>query len=65
MRELGWYADSWPELSMNVGTWMMFLSVGWIAGWVYGFTPTLYVIGAIGILLGVSGQLTWVKYRNA
>jgi len=55
MKSLGWYADGYRELAMNVGTWFMFMAVGWFV------LEKAAAVGffMVGSLLGVGGQILY------
>lgn len=58
MRRYGWYAETLPELAMNLGTWLLFLGLGMAFGAGPQSTSTRAVM-VIGVLLGVGGQILW------
>jgi len=58
MRRLGWYADSWPELAMNLGTWGMVLALGMAIGQTLD-GEAIGIVFIIAAVIGSGGQLVW------
>jgi predicted Zn-dependent protease len=63
MRRYGWYADSWAELAMNLGTWAMIFAIGMAVGSAYDGANTGYVLVG-GAVIGIAGQLAWSHHNE-
>jgi hypothetical protein len=63
MRSYGWFADTMPELAMNLGMWVMIWAVGAIAGPYIAQWKVGYVLLA-GVVVGCSGQIAWWIQRS-